>query len=254
MEGYKINSQTEGSIMSMCNSFYSLEENKMNLNELKMKSADRIEIDKLKENAFHKFKELLQLIEQLGHKREVKSKKVVDAFIYDFEKFMKKNNFRINNYKDSISTNNNSIYITATYNKETISLIDTNNSEDTIQLMYNNNCFAKFKIDSSKRAADYGYLTNDITVGSKKLDDFGKYRNVSFSSFLDSLSTSDELHELIIVLKEKINLAQKEIDKIDQYKFYIYGLNPKGIYENPKDFIEKAFEDLTRSNPEESDC
>lgn len=120
--------------------------------------------------------------------------------------------------------------------------------------MYNNNCFAKFKIDSSKRAADYGYLTNDITVGSKKLDDFGKYRNVSFSSFLDSLSTSDELHELIIVLKEKINLAQKEIDKIDQYKFYIYGLNPKGIYENPKDFIEKAFEDLTRSNPEESDC
>lgn len=112
--------------MSMCNSFYSLEENKMNLNELKMKSADRIEIDKLKENAFHKFKELLQLIEQLGQKREVKSKKVVDAFIYDFEKFMKKNNFRINNYKDSISTNNNSIYITATYNKETISLIDTN--------------------------------------------------------------------------------------------------------------------------------
>ena len=89
MEGYKINSQTEGSIMSMCNSFYSLEENKMNLNELKMKSADRIEIDKLKENAFHKFKELLQLIEQLGQKREVKSKKVVDAFIYDFEKFIK---------------------------------------------------------------------------------------------------------------------------------------------------------------------
>lgn len=215
----------------------------MNLDKLKkdadMEAITEKEISELKETALDKFEEFFQAMEKSTPLWNLKMKKSVDKFVYDFVKYMKENAFDVDYEKPQI-TENAYKRITATYHNKNIILDSLNYDGEKIFLLLGNACVAEFWFDLPKEAPRYLFWKDNIIVSGKSTHDFGGFVSQSFKAFVNYYNTKEELQEVIKKVQINIDHFNDSLKDIDKYDYCINKFGTDETYNGFQEFIDSV--------------
>ena len=215
----------------------------MNLEKIKRDADMEIIIEKeivdLKKIAIEKFGEFFEVMGESYLLWNLKMKKSVDKFIYDFVKYMKENGFDVDCEKPQI-TENDYKTINAIYHNQNISLRDLNYDGEKVYLMVGNICAAEIWFDLPDKAPRYRFWKDNITVSGKSIHDFGESVALAYKSFVDYYNTKEELQEVVKKVQINIDHFNEAIKDIDKYDYCINKFGTDETYHGFQEFIDNV--------------